>query len=968
MADVAVGVGAAAAAMGAALVGVGVASANVGRDIDGSMGAIRAQTGMTTDDTNTLREAWHSWAKEGGHDIREIAAAYSSIAVAGNDVEHGLNVMEAAMRLADATGFDLGSTAYLVGQYLLKVGKDSQYADKYVDLFAIAIQNTQIGLGDLQNYLFRMTPAFEQFGASGETNVAILSRLYQAGIRGANLYSGMGTIMMDFATAGDISAAAIERFAVATHDANGVALSNEEIMFNVAAAMADYGDQTEVARWITDNMNQTQQAAWFEFKNLHEEIQDEVIPSFTEYGVAAEMAATRVDGVESGLRSMRGAFTFLKDTVWDFIRIPVGEAFEGIAVKMSSLATTFAPMLGGAIGGLVGILTGAEGASDKFAESVGNIAEEINRQLPVFLERGIDIVVNLIAGVASALPTLVEGVVEIIPTVAHTILDALPELITAGIMVVVALINGMSEMLPDLVPIAIEGIITIVNAFMNNLPMLVDAAIGLIMALAAALTDPANLAMLAEAAPQLIRFFALYLGGKAALAFVGKATYAIVGKVKAGIYGGKALMGKAGMAMVGFFKSGMTKGGIGLKSAGGTMVKGVGKGATAAGKALKAIGKAVGALFSKGVKAGAKIGKLGGKITKGLGAALKGGKGVMSKAGDGIAKSFTGALKGKGGVGAAAKAGKGLLAAIGPKGWIAGGVVALGVVAYRNREKIGAFFNNMGERAREAFPRVAEAVDGAVERIRGLVSSVRENAVAIVDNFKEGFDDRRDQGFGVVASFAGSVLDVMSDKLPLHFGVAADMMGSFIDGFTSRRAEGYGLVRSFAGGVLDAAKSGLAGMREIGENTIMSFSNGFASRREEGMGVVRSFFGGIADAGRNILGISSPSKVFRYFADMSLDGYIGTLKDRARDVYKTVEDVFGGVGKYASTQFDIGVNSLNGYSHINAATEMPSQPRGGDTYIYPTIAVKFEDVDQVSKLIQLFDGLPHGKIVEVGVS
>jgi len=265
-------VAAAAAAMGAALVGVGVASANVGRDIDGSMNAIRAQTGMTAADTDYLRETWHRWAKDGGHDIREVAAAYSSIAVAGNDVGHALNVMEAAMTLADATGNDLGRTAYFLGSYLLKIGADSDKAGHYIDIFGQAIKNTNISLPDMQNYMFRMTPAFQAFGASAETNVGIMSRLYQAGIRGANLYSGMGTIMMDFATAGDISTAAVERFNISMYDANGVARTNEDIMFELAVAMNNYGDEVEVARFVTANMNQTQQAAWFEFMRLAEEI------------------------------------------------------------------------------------------------------------------------------------------------------------------------------------------------------------------------------------------------------------------------------------------------------------------------------------------------------------------------------------------------------------------------------------------------------------------------------------------------------------------------------------------------------------------------------------------------------------------------------------------------------------------------------------------------------------------------
>jgi len=771
--DVMAGVGkaviAGAAAMGAALVGIGVAAFNVGRDFDNSMGAIRAQTGLTADEITKIGDGFKQMALDGGYSARELADAFAGIAVYGQDTADALNIMSAAQTLAMATGEDLGNVAYFLGNYLLKVGKDSSYADKYIDLFAQGVRNTGIGLNDLQNYVFRMTPAFQQFGASGETNIAILTRMYQAGIRGANLYSGMGTIMMDFATAGDVSSAAIERFNIQMYDANGVARSNEEIMFDTARAMAEYGDQTYIAQFITDSMNQTQQAAWFEFMNLANEIQNEVIPAFDAYGVAATMAEYSAGGMEQSLRVLGNTIEWAKLKVWDFIATPVAETLAGAAEGFQGLATTFVPLFGGALQGLIGILTGAEGASEKFADSIGNIANEINKQLPVFLERGIDIVVNLITGVASALPTLVQGVVEIVPTVARTILDALPELITAGVEVVVALINGIATMLPELVPIAIEGIITIVNAILGNLPLLLDAAIGLIGALAAAITDPANLAKLRDAAPQLIRVFALYLGGKAVLANIAVAGSAIISKLIATLGLGKIKMALTGGLLAGAFN-----------------------------------------------------------------------------------KSLAG--------GAGAK--KGLLAALGPKGWIAAGIIGLGVVAWANREKVGAFFSNMGDRARESFPRVMEAVDGTVERIRDFASGLRETGAEMVDNFKNGFESRREQGFGVISSFAGSVLDVMGDSLPGIFGVAAGAMGSFMDGFASRRAEGYGVVRSFFGGILDAGRETADRFMETGGDMMKGLKQGIGGAAGRVADAARDVASKAINGVRNFLGISSPSKLF----------------------------------------------------------------------------------------------------------
>jgi len=535
MGDIASGIGtafvAAAAAIGTALIGVGVASFNVGREFDNAMGAVRAQTALTQYDIADLRTGFEDMALAGGFSARELAAAYSDIAVMGQDTADALNIMSAAQTLALATGEDLGRAAYFVGNYLLKVGADSSYADKYIDLFAQGIRNTGISLADMQNYMFRMTPAFEQFGADSEANVAILTRMYQAGIRGANLYSGMGTIMMEFGTQSGKAFEALGSFGYAleylihgTHDWGGAlnqltdsqrdhlqilqeqifaAETNEEAMFAVAQAMNiasqyldEYGRGGLIAADITDNLNQTQQAAWFEFMNLAEEIQNEVIPAFDSYGVAAEMAELRGGGMEESLRILGNTMEWAKLQVWDFIATPIAETLAGAADQLQGLATRFVPLFGEALGGLVGMLTGAEGASDRFSGAIGGLADEIAQTLPAFLERGIQIVLSLVDGVAQAMPTLVNGIAGILPSVVRSLAEALPQIQRAGYDVVLALIDGVTEMLPEIIVIFAELLPTLIANAIEFLPLLIEAGLKLILSLVDGII---------QAAPYLIR-------------------------------------------------------------------------------------------------------------------------------------------------------------------------------------------------------------------------------------------------------------------------------------------------------------------------------------------------------------------------------------------------------------------------------------------------------------------------------
>jgi len=277
------------------LMAVGAAAIAVGTDYETMLGGIQSRTGMAVDEVEKFSASIRNMALSGDYGnftARNIAQAYSGVAVAGQDAATGTALMRSSMVMATATGNDLGQTAYFLSNYLLKIGADAAKSEKYINLFTQGILNTGMGLSDMQNYMFRMTPAFEQMGSSVQTNVGIMTKLYQVGVRGAALYTGMGTIMSDFALGGNIAAAATERFGVSLYDANGRMRASEDVMFDVAIAMRDYADQCEVGRFKLDNLNQSQQAAWFEFIRNAEVIQNRVIPGL--YGATDAAAGTGV--------------------------------------------------------------------------------------------------------------------------------------------------------------------------------------------------------------------------------------------------------------------------------------------------------------------------------------------------------------------------------------------------------------------------------------------------------------------------------------------------------------------------------------------------------------------------------------------------------------------------------------------------------------------------------------------------
>ena len=180
------------------LAALGTAALRVGSDFESSLGTIQARTEKTADEMAKLESNFRNMARSNNYfafTAREIASAYGEVAVAGQDVFHGTELMNNAAVFATATNNTLASSAYFLGNYLIKVGKDASYAERYINIFAAANQKTQIGLADLQKYLFNSNVTLQATNISGEEAAAMFGRLYQAGVRGARVYSGIENAM-----------------------------------------------------------------------------------------------------------------------------------------------------------------------------------------------------------------------------------------------------------------------------------------------------------------------------------------------------------------------------------------------------------------------------------------------------------------------------------------------------------------------------------------------------------------------------------------------------------------------------------------------------------------------------------------------------------------------------------------------------------------------------------------------------
>ena len=155
---------------------------------------------------------------------------------------------------------------------------------------------------------------------------------------------------------------------------------------------------------------------------------------------------------------------------------------------------------------LVKIIEGIASAVPQVVEVISQVIENIvmtiSTVMPQLVEAGIKILEALINGLVQALPAIIQAAVQIITALFNGLVQALPTLIQAGLQILSALINGLVQALPAIIQAAVQIIMSLVQALIENLPMIIEAAMQIIMGLVNALIE--NIGPILEAGIQIL--------------------------------------------------------------------------------------------------------------------------------------------------------------------------------------------------------------------------------------------------------------------------------------------------------------------------------------------------------------------------------------------------------------------------------------------------------------------------------
>lgn len=182
---------------------------------------------------------------------------------------------------------------------------------------------------------------------------------------------------------------------------------------------------------------------------------------------------------------------------------PIVTKLKQLAAELLQQITPFVELIGN---GLVGALTGAEGAAQQFTDGLLGMVtfaiQKLTEMLPTFINFAFQMIANIATGIAQALPTLVPSLVQLVADIVQVLIDNIPLLIDAALQLVTGLAQGIINAIPVLVAVLPTLITSLIDGLLSSIPQIIQAGIDLLTSLITAL--PEIIATIVAAIPEII--------------------------------------------------------------------------------------------------------------------------------------------------------------------------------------------------------------------------------------------------------------------------------------------------------------------------------------------------------------------------------------------------------------------------------------------------------------------------------
>ena len=294
-------------AVGAMSLAFGVSAVKMFADFDEAMSEVKANTGATGDELESLKTAALDAGKSTVFNATESANAINELAKAGMSTADVLSGgLSGALNLAASDGMQVADAAELMSSALAQFKLEGKDAGAVADALAAGAAAAQGSASDLGYALSQAGLVANSFGISMQETVGALSLFANTGMIGSDAGTSLKSMLQRLAGPSKQAAATMEELGINAYDASGQFIGLEALAGQLQERMGGLSMEQRNAAMNTIFGADAVRAA----NALYEAGADGVAKwtkTVSESGVAAQMAAAKTDNLKGDMEQLSGA-------------------------------------------------------------------------------------------------------------------------------------------------------------------------------------------------------------------------------------------------------------------------------------------------------------------------------------------------------------------------------------------------------------------------------------------------------------------------------------------------------------------------------------------------------------------------------------------------------------------------------------------------------------------------------------
>lgn len=148
-----------------------------------------------------------------------------------------------------------------------------------------------------------------------------------------------------------------------------------------------------------------------------------------------------------------------------------------ISQLKTAALSEFAPGISALIEGFNGLLTGAQGAQEQFSAAITSLINTAVGMLPEFLNFGVQLLGNIVLGIAQAIPNLIAAIPQIVQSFVTTLQSLWPEIVSVGSELLTQATDGILQYIPEMLTRLPDVVTAILDFLTENLPSILEKGI-----------------------------------------------------------------------------------------------------------------------------------------------------------------------------------------------------------------------------------------------------------------------------------------------------------------------------------------------------------------------------------------------------------------------------------------------------------------------------------------------------------